>query len=162
MIVTESTPRVVKTRVGLEGCFARRIALPRSVLDNIGGFDTLLVPGALFRAFEGMDYNYRIWKAGRKMLFAESVPAYHNHGKETAEAARSLMRVYNIGFGAFYAKHAVSGDMLAAKHMYWILDGRARGFLRGREVARNCRLSAWLITGFVGYAACRCWRAVWK
>lgn len=162
-IVTNPDRKVTISYMGMAGliigCSA---AVRRSVLAAVGDYDILLGPGSKFRAAEDLDYLYRISKQGFKMLYAPSIVVLHNHGRRTAKAERSLRRAYNIGAGAVYGKHFVSGDVFAAKLMYWVLYGRARELLRGKDVARNCRNTFWLTAGFVGCAACQCWRAVRK
>jgi glycosyltransferase involved in cell wall biosynthesis len=160
MIVTDTARRVARSCEDLIGLFAGVVVLRRSVLDDVGSFDTLLGPGAAFRAAVDIDHDYRIWKAGWKMLYAPSVLAFHNHGRRTKEAESALLRAYNIGRGAFYAKHILSGDMVAAKLMYWTIGSRIRQFLCGKNMMWVCRTSAWLLSGFVGYAAYRCWEWV--
>jgi glycosyltransferase involved in cell wall biosynthesis len=158
MVITDKTRRVIRSYLDASGRIGCCWALRRSVLASVGPFDTLLGAGGRFASAEDIEYVYRICKAGWKILYAPSVLALHNHGRRTPKAERSLLRAYNIGAGAFYAKVAMSGDVLGAKLMYWVLDGRARELLRVENVVRNCRNTAWLIAGFVGYAACRCWQ----
>lgn len=162
MLITDKTRRVIRSYQEASGRIGGCSAFRRSVLANVGPFDTLFGAGALFASADDLDYIYRICKAGSKILYAPSVLAFHNHGRRTEKAERSLKRAYNLGAGAFYAKVAMSGDVLGAKLLYWALDGRARELLRGEDAVRNCRNTFWLIAGFVGCAACQCWRAVWK
>jgi len=159
MIVTNPNRKLAMSYLdvdGLIGCGCSS-AFRRSVLTSVGDFDTLLGPGSKFRAMEDRDYTYRAWKAGNRMLYAPSLLLLHNHGRRTHIDEARLLHGYNIGTGAYYAKHILSGDTFAARLMYWTIASRVRRFLCGRNIGWAFRSTAWLIAGFVGYAAHRWW-----
>lgn len=135
-------------------------AFRRSVFEDAGEFDPLLGPGATFCNADDLDYKYRLAKRGCKMLYAPSVLVFHNHGRRTREAEAALLRTYDIGRGAVFAKHFVSGDMFAGKLMYWTIMSRARHSFRVRDIPWGCRRTSWVIAGFVGYIAYRASRAL--
>lgn len=151
MIIPDTTRRVIWSFLEADGYVGCCWALRRSLVDDVGAFDPVLGAGARFRSAEDVDYVYRVSKKRWKMLYAPSVLSFHKHGRRTPEAEKALLRDYNIGRGAFYAKHLLSGDVFAAKLMYWTVASRARLFLRGRHVAQICRTTGWLIAGFTSY-----------
>jgi glycosyltransferase involved in cell wall biosynthesis len=155
-IVRSTTRKVIRSFVDVDGmiggcCFGFR----RSLWDNVGEFDILLGPGGKFSNADDIDFLYRTCRRGWKILYAPSVLVYHNHGRRTHEAGAALLRSYNIGRGAFYAKHLLSGDMFAARLMYWTISSRMRLFFRGRNMAGCCRNTGYLIGGFLAYVAYR-------
>jgi glycosyltransferase involved in cell wall biosynthesis len=84
------------------------MALRRSVLENVGGFDPALGAGAPFRAGEDADIAIRFVAAGHAMLHTR-LPNVTHLGVRQGEDASQLMRGYGFGLGATLAKHARFG-----------------------------------------------------
>lgn len=95
------------------------MAFRRSLLDDIGTFDTRLGPGSRANAvIEDHDYVYRAIWSGAKVVYDPSVVVFHYHGRQHEVDVIKVRTGYTIGRGAFYAKHALR-DREVAKLAYW-------------------------------------------
>ncbi|HKV25998.1 MAG TPA: glycosyltransferase family 2 protein [Candidatus Acidoferrum sp.] len=132
------------------GC---NMAVHRSACEAVQGFDTSLGPGNRTRALEDMDFLYRIYKCGLKMIYSPSVLVFHNHGRKSDAQVQSLTRNYLIGRGAFYCKHILSGDRDILKMAYWEISSLTKSFFsrlfRGRAFQEQGRLLWALFLGAV-------------
>jgi glycosyltransferase involved in cell wall biosynthesis len=112
------------------GCnFAAR----RTVSQSVGGFDTELGPGSRWMSYEDGDFFFRCQKAGLKLVYEPAMLVYHDHGRRGAKAERHIRRSYDVGAGAFYAKHTLLGDRLAPRQMYWRVHRLALDFYLGTK-----------------------------
>jgi hypothetical protein len=85
------------------------------------------------------------------VLYAPSVLVFHNHGRRTRKDELALRRAYDTGRGAFFAKHILSGDVFAAKLMYWTMKNRIHQAVRMRNIAWGWWQTRWLMSGFATY-----------
>ena len=100
----------------LIGC---NMAIHRKVFDVVKEFDPLLGPGHRTKAFEDLDFLYRVQKQGFEMAYVPEVIVYHNHGRATDSEIAHLNRNYVVGRGAFYCKHILKLDRQVLKMAYW-------------------------------------------
>jgi glycosyltransferase involved in cell wall biosynthesis len=84
------------------------MAFQRRVLLEIGGFDPLFGPGALFPAAEESEAIARAKAIGWKGEYHPEVVVRHHHGRKAVDAAR-LCKPYAIGRGAFHMKILLRG-----------------------------------------------------
>jgi glycosyltransferase involved in cell wall biosynthesis len=90
------------------GCVqGANMAFRRRVLFDIGGFDPLFGPGALFIA-EEIDAVGRASAMGWKGEYRPEVVVRHHHGRKAADAA-ALWKSYAIGRGAYHMKLLLRG-----------------------------------------------------
>ena len=90
------------------GCVqGANMAFRRKVLLDIGGFDPLFGPGALFVA-EEIDVAGRSSAMGWKGEYHPEVVVRHHHGRKAADAA-ALWKTYAIGIGAYHMKLLLKG-----------------------------------------------------
>lgn len=140
----------------LIGC---NMAVHRRVCERVEEFDTLLGPGIRTRALEDMDFLYRIYKQGFKMVYSPAVLVFHNHGRRSDAEVQSLTRNYLIGRGAFYCKHILKRDRDILKIAYWEVLSLTRGLLRdlfsGQRIEQERRLLWALLVG-------ACYRLAWN
>jgi hypothetical protein len=87
-------------RVGSVG--GANMAFRRKVLSEIGGFDTLFGPGALFNT-EDVDAAARASAAGWKGEYRPEVVVRHHHGRKAADIP-PVTKSYGIGAGAYHMK----------------------------------------------------------
>jgi glycosyltransferase involved in cell wall biosynthesis len=83
------------------------MAFRRKVLLEIGGFDPLFGPGALFNA-EDVDAAARASALGWKGEYRPDVIVRHHHRRKASDAPR-LLKSYAIGAGAYHMKLLLSG-----------------------------------------------------
>ena len=85
------------------------IALSRSVVLEIGGYDERLGPGTRFPAAEDTDLSHRLLDAGCEVHHVPDAIMLHRGWRTQTERIR-LRWNYARGTGAFYAKHASFRD----------------------------------------------------
>jgi GT2 family glycosyltransferase len=88
------------------------MAIRRSILQKVGGFDEALGGGAPLRSSQDFDFAYRVFRAGHVILLEPLVRVDH-YGTRTREQWPITMKNYGIGDGAFYWKHVRCGDVYA-------------------------------------------------
>jgi GT2 family glycosyltransferase len=91
------------------------MAIRRTLLDRVGGFDEALGGGGPLRSSQDFDFAYRTYRAGMAILLAPEVKVDH-YGTRTVEQWPQTLKAYGIGDGAFYSKHIRCGDPLA----FWL------------------------------------------
>jgi glycosyltransferase involved in cell wall biosynthesis len=91
------------------GCvMGANMAFRRRVLLEIGGFDPLFGPGALFPAAEEAEAISRASAMGWKGEYHPEIVVRHHHGRKAVDAA-GLWKSYAIGRGAFHMKILLCG-----------------------------------------------------
>jgi glycosyltransferase involved in cell wall biosynthesis len=99
----------------IAGC---NLAVRRTVFEKVGRFDIHFGPGTAI-VVDDVDFIFRTFKRGLKIIYSPDVLVYHNHGRRTDEQVRTLNRSYIIGRGGFYCKHILRGDRDVLKMAYW-------------------------------------------
>ncbi|MES3035091.1 MAG: glycosyltransferase family A protein [Gemmatimonadota bacterium] len=113
------------------------MAIRRSLLDRVGGFDEALGGGGPLRSSQDFDFAYRTWRFGGVILLAPGVKVDH-YGTRTADQWPETLRNYGIGDGAFYGKHIRCGDVKAT----WLF-ARAVARSRAYEVKQLLTQGRW-------------------
>jgi glycosyltransferase involved in cell wall biosynthesis len=90
------------------------MAIRRSLLDQVQGFDEALGGGGPLRSSQDFDFSYRTYRSGMAILLDPSVMVDH-YGTRTKDQWPLTMKNYGIGDGAFYGKHIRCGDSLALR-----------------------------------------------
>ena len=80
------------------------LAIRRSALEQIGGFDSLLGPGSQFFTGEDYDLIMRLTLLGRAALATPDIAVIH-HGWRDMDATRRLLKGDWISIGACYGKY---------------------------------------------------------
>lgn len=106
------------------------MAMTRSALGAIGGFDTQFGAGAPLISAEDTELYLRAHIAGIPVDYAPDMIVHHFHGRRTLEEVAELSRRYQIGNGALLAKHWQAYPVLL-RHLWWNLRN-AVGELFGR------------------------------
>jgi glycosyltransferase involved in cell wall biosynthesis len=88
------------------------MAIRRTLLDRVGGFDEALGGGGPLRSSQDFDFAYRTYHFGMAILLDPDVKVDH-YGPRTQDQWPATMKAYGIGDGAFYSKHIRCGDPLA-------------------------------------------------
>ena len=102
------------------------MAIRRTLLDRVWGFDEALGGGGPLRSSQDYDFAYRTYRFGMAILLEPAVKVDH-YGTRTQEQWPLTMKNYGIGDGAFYSKHVRCGDLLALRLFSAIL---LRSFLQ--------------------------------
>ena len=90
------------------GC---NMAFTRPVIEDLGGFDPLVGPGAPIGSGNDVDLVYRAFRKGYRVAYVPGLVVYHNHGRESDAEEAVLRERYLRGRGGFYAKFALRGDL---------------------------------------------------
>jgi GT2 family glycosyltransferase len=131
------------------GC---NFAVRRELVHHVGLFDPEFGPGGKFGPAEDLDFFYRAWRAGEKLVYVPSLFVLHAHGRKSVEEGLKLRCDYLKSRGAFYAKHILKRDKPAAKAMYWELNMPVPRWLVNRNSRRD---KTWLLKGFGAYVLTR-------
>jgi glycosyltransferase involved in cell wall biosynthesis len=106
------------------------------VLLQVGGFDSLLGPGAPLPCADETDMFARASASGWTGVYDPGPTVHHHHGRKQSEIA-SYRSSYEYAGGAYLLKQVVYGSLkkLYLKHTYWafrslICVGRYRTILR--------------------------------
>jgi GT2 family glycosyltransferase len=108
-LVTRSEPAVFRGRQPLQVIPGPNIALPRSVMIEIGGYDERLGPGTRFPGAEDHDLSLRLLDAGCEVRHVPEAVVLHRAWRSQRDLVR-LRWGYARGVGGFYAKHASIHD----------------------------------------------------
>ena len=99
------------------------IAYRRAALLEVGGFDPWFGAGALYSGDE-TELMARISAAGWNGAYDPRPVVYHHHGRKSADDEWHLMRWYDRGRGAYYAKCMLNKGMRNVYAKNWFLTRR--------------------------------------
>lgn len=112
--------------------FPNNMALPRSIVVAMGGFDERFSPTEFA---EDNEFCYRWLKAGNQLLYEPSLTVWH-HDWRTPEQLEQLYVTYARGEGFLYAKHLRERDFGVLRFMirdlYWALRSIASAVVKRR------------------------------
>lgn len=158
ILLHDSSDRRITIQESLErqsfppNCFIRpgviqgaNLAFRRAALIKVGGFDLWFGAGAFFTGEEA-ELLARISAAGWAGAYDPTPVVYHHHGRKTAADEWQLMRSYDWGRGAYYAKCILNKDMRQVYVKHWLLTRRYHSW----------KTSALEIVGGLKYVAHAC------
>jgi glycosyltransferase involved in cell wall biosynthesis len=119
------------------GC---NMAVAKTVIDDVGGFDESFGPGTWCRAAEDHELYYRALRANHKIVFDPKIRIRHAHGRRDPQVIDAINRQYARGYGALLGKHIRRGDRLLWQTAYWEVRASVLGARRG--AARTSRFGA--------------------
>jgi len=114
------------------------MAFRKTVLQSTRGFDPLLGPGSICKAFEDLDLIYRSLKKKTKIVYSPEVMVFHNHGRRTELDDNKTSAAYALGRGAFYVKCILRLDFQIAKLAVRELYSLAKTLTKGVITRTNC------------------------
>ena len=100
----------------------------RSVIEEIGDFDCMLGAGTEFPS-EDIDYAARASYAGFTGGKFPQLLVYHDHGRKPGKDRKEILKTYDLGRGAYYAKYIMQGKLHFLFH--WL---RQSSFERDRNI----------------------------
>jgi GT2 family glycosyltransferase len=134
--------------VGLGVCMAVR----RSAVERLGGWDERLGPGAAdFPAADDMDFNYRFLKGGGVAYATPDARACHDQWRTVAQLG-PLFAGYLRAWSAFAMKHLRSGDVVGGIWLWsWGLFDVAKMFASSarRRSLERARIGWFKLRGLV-------------
>lgn len=121
----------------------------RAVFEAVGDYDLLLGPGSPDSAVaEDMDYVYRAYRKGFRVVYRPQLLVFHNHGRQSEEEERRNIDAYTTGRGSFFAKHLFS-DKQVITHVLRDCRNILRGFFRSFAAGMLPRFHARFLRGLV-------------
>ncbi len=94
------------------------MAFRRSVLDKIGGFDDRFGVGTPFCTEDTCAQADALW-AGFAGVHDPRPTVFHHHGRKTKKEFRAVCKIYETGFGAYYAKYILRRDTRSVYLRKW-------------------------------------------
>jgi len=140
-------PKLYSGRINADVLYSGNMALCRSTVHEIGGFDEQLGPGTPFPAGEDNDLGYRILEAGYRIFYEPRAVLYHRAWRGQSDY-RALLWRYGVGQGAFYAKHFSLRDRHMLRRLCRDILHTAR--LLPYEISRQPRRASGEIAFVVG------------
>ncbi len=135
---------VFEGRVWQDVLYPFNMALHRSTIQALGGFDERLGPGTTFPGAEDNDIGFRLLEAGYRIVYEPRAVLYHRSWRSNYLGMRWT---YARAQGAFYAKYLGSCDNYTRQRMQLEIRHRT-----GRLIHRPIR-EAKLALGDVVYVA---------
>ena len=108
-VKVDEAPAVYEGRVGKDVLLPLNMAMYRSAIDEVGGFDVRLGPGTSFPGGEDNDLGFRLLEAGYRIIYVPEAVLYHRAWR-TEQDYVPLRWSYGRAQGAFYAKHLTLQD----------------------------------------------------
>jgi glycosyltransferase involved in cell wall biosynthesis len=109
------------------------MAVLRTALKAVGGFDPLLGAGTPLRAGEDIEFLARLCWAGWTGLYDPGPSVAHHHGRKPGADVRKLSAAYDYGRGAYYASALLNPRARPSYLRHW--SERVRGYLRAHDLA---------------------------
>ena len=110
-------------RVGADVLIPINMAMYRSAVEEVGGFDERLGPGTPFPGAEDNDLGFRLLESGYRIIYVPEAVIWHRAWRNSSDYF-ALRWSYAVAQGGFYAKN------LNWRDRYII--GRAAGEVRRR------------------------------
>jgi GT2 family glycosyltransferase len=154
---TQTERAVYAGRIGYDVLKPLNMAMYRSALEAVGGFDERLGPGTPFPGAEDADLGFRLLDAGYRIVYVPDALLYHRAWRSDSDYL-PLRWTYGIAQGAYYAKHLRAGDLHMARRFAMDVLRRVRRF-PGRCVRERRKALAdpyFVVGNLVG--ALRWWR----
>jgi len=104
------------------------MAVRRSLISEIGAFDPEFGAGSRFSSGEDVDFQARASASGAAGIYHPGPLVWHHHGRKPGKAYDKLMRGYDYGRGAYYAKFILNPHTrgLFLKNWYWGICSKIR------------------------------------
>ncbi|HEY7530693.1 MAG TPA: glycosyltransferase [Gemmatimonadota bacterium] len=146
-------PAVYEGRIGYDVLKPLNMAMHRSTLAAVGGFDERLGPGTPFPGAEDSDLGFRLLEAGYRIVYVPEAVLHHRAWRTGREYLPLRWR-YGIAQGAFYAKHLRRSDLHVLKRAARDVQWRASQFPRRlrREGLRALGDPVFVVGNVVGAA----------
>jgi len=126
------------------------MAFSRALLDVVGAFDVRLGAGSPTRSGEDTDFIFRSSCCGFTGMYIPTLTVIHHHRRRSSADRSSIETAYDIGRGAYYAKHSCKQQtrLLMLKNWYWETDIRSKaGRQRLLRELRGAAIYLWKLRG---------------
>jgi GT2 family glycosyltransferase len=107
--VLDESPAVYSGRLQRDVLASGNMAIHRSLLFRLGGFDERLGPGTRLPAAEDNDLGFRLLESGGRIHYVPEALLYHRAWRSSSEYL-PMRWGYGLGKGGFYRKHLHRSD----------------------------------------------------
>lgn len=145
----DARPAVYRGRIPEDPLCPFNMAMYRTLIDEIGGFDECLGAGARFPAAEDNDFGFRLLRAGYQMVYLPNAIIYHIAWR-TVNDHVPLQWNYGRGQGAYYAKYLFGEGRATAYFLRRMAKDFAYCLYRFMRLVRHQRNEA---LGYLTYIA---------
>jgi GT2 family glycosyltransferase len=114
--MVDETPRIYQGRLDRDILYPLNMAMYRSAVDEVGGFDERLGPGTPFPGAEDSDFGFRLLEAGYRIHYVPQAILYHRAWRAAGDFL-PLRWGYGHARGAFYAKYICLHDWYMLQRM---------------------------------------------
>jgi GT2 family glycosyltransferase len=125
-VVMSQASAVYQGRIFTEVLVSCNMALFRSALAEVGGFDERLGPGTPLHTAEDNDLGFRLLEAGYCILYVPEAVTYHRAWRPWREYLSMRWR-YGVGKGGYYAKYFSLKDRYMLQRMAYDIGHRIWG-----------------------------------
>lgn len=115
-IKVDNTPAAYEGRISQDPLYPLSMAIYRSAIDEVGGFDERLGPGTPFPAAEDNDVGFRLLETGYRIVYVPQAILYHRAWRAKQDYLPLQWR-YGRGQGAFYAKYLSLRDRFMLRRL---------------------------------------------
>ena len=157
--IVAPAPAIHRGRIYTDPLAGGNMAIRRTTLAELGGFDTQLGAGSHWPGAEDNDLGLRLLDAGYAIAYVPAAVVVHRAWRPTRSYPR-IRWAYGLGKGGFYAKHArghrLYGWRRAGRDIRKRLLGTPRAAVRGPVFALGeLTYAAAVVVGFVRWKARR-------
>jgi len=155
-IQTRETPMDLPPGTPIDAGFIHgaNLAFRRDALEQLGGFDERLGPGASCRSCGDWDIMCRALAAGYAGRYDPGPTVRHHHGRRTLAQVRALERRYAFGRGAIYMKAFLAGGAYAG-NLRWLRRDIRETIRAPRRDLRNVRARGRELMGAIRFLIAR-------
>lgn len=133
-IRTESETRLIEPHSFIRAgqLLGANMAVRKSLIGKIGVFDPEFGAGSQFSSGEDVDLQARASASGATGIYHPGPLVWHHHGRKPGKGHEELMKGYDYGRGAYYAKFVLNPQtrVLFLKTWYWEVRSEIRVTLR--------------------------------
>jgi glycosyltransferase involved in cell wall biosynthesis len=109
------------------------MAMKRSLVEQIGRFDTEMGAGTRIGSGSDSEYVFRVLRSNRRILYSPHPVVYHNHNRSALSDVRRVRFAYAKGRGALYCKYLLRGDVWSGRALATEFVGSAIRLFTRRE-----------------------------
>lgn len=149
----DAQPARYNGRIGRDVLKPLNMAMYRTAIEEVGGFDERIGPGTAFPAAEDNDLGLRLLEAGFEIRYEPAAILHHRAWRPASEYF-DLRWCYGRGQGAYWAKHTSVRDRYILKRFLRDIHGHTfRAVRRMRGQRREGRGDLVYLAGVISAAA---------
>jgi glycosyltransferase involved in cell wall biosynthesis len=133
------------------------MAVRKSLIAEIGAFDPEFGAGSRFSSGEDVDLQARASASGATGIYHPGPLVWHHHGRKPGKRYDELMKGYEYGLGAYYAKFILNPQtrLLFLKTWYWEVRGKIRDKDSSSMLREFAGAFRYILTGVFRYILMR-------